>query len=187
MREAIFRLAERAGSEGWTHEQFFAACLKCEVTARAAHCGELRVKAAKVTARKSLEEFVFAHASGLKRDQVTRLGALDCVTAKDNVIFLGPPGTGKTHLAIALGVKACHVGHRVLLANAADWVTRLAEAHHASRFLAEINGPGRYPLLFIDEIGYLPFEPEGANLFFQLICAYEVASVIVTSNQIQIV
>ena len=184
MREAIPRLAERARGEGWTHEQFLAACLEREVTARAAHGGELRVKAARFPARKSLEEFDFAHATGLKRDQVAHLGTLSFVTAKDNVILLGPPGTGKTHLAIALGIKACHAGHRVLFATAADWVARLAEAHHAGRFPDEIKRLARYPLLVIDEIGYLPFEPEAANLFFQLISArYERASVIVTSNK----
>ena len=83
-----------------------------------------------------------------------------------------------------MGVKACHAGHRVLFATAADWVARLAEAHHAGRFPDEIKRLARYPLLVIDEIGYLPFEPEAANLFFQLISArYERASVIVTSNQ----
>ena len=184
MREAITRLAERARGEGWTHEQFLAACLEREVTARAAHGGELRVKAAKFPARKSLEDFDFAHATAVKRDQVAHLGTLSFVTARDNVILLGPPGTGKTHLAIALGIKACHAGHRVLFATAADWVARLADAHHAGRFPDEIKRLARYPLLVIDEIGYLPFEPEAANLFFQLISArYERASVIVTSNQ----
>ena len=184
MREAIPRLAERARNDGWTHEQFLAACLEREVTALAAHGGELRVKAARFPSRKSLEEFDFAHATAVNRDQVAHLGTLSFVTAKDNVILLGPPGTGKTHLAIALGIKACHAGHRVLFATAADWVARLADAHHAGRFPDEIKRLARYPLLVIDEIGYLPFEPEAANLFFQLISArYERASVIVTSNQ----
>ena len=120
LREALPRLLERAHSYGWSHAEFLAACLEREVTARAAHGGELRVKAAKFPARKSLEEFDFSHASGLKRDQVAHLGTLDFITARENVIFLGPPGTGKTHLATALAIKACHAGHRVEFATAAD-------------------------------------------------------------------
>ena len=184
LREALPRLLERAHADGWSHAEFLAACLEREVTARAAHGGELRVKAAKFPARKSLEEFDFAHASGLKRDQVAHLGTLDFITARENVIFLGPPGTGKTHLATALAIKACHAGHRVEFATAADWVTRLANAHHAGHFPDELKRLSRIPLLVIDEIGYLPFEPEAANLFFQLISArYERASLIVTSNK----
>ena len=94
------------------------------------------------------------------------------------------PGTGKTHLAIGLAIRACQAGHRVLFATAAQWVARLAEAHHAGRLQAELTRLGRYPLLVIDEVGYIPFEPEAANLFFQLVSArYERASLIVTSNK----
>ena len=94
------------------------------------------------------------------------------------------PGTGKTHLAIGLAIRACQAGHRVLFATAAEWVARLAEAHHAGRLQSELVRLGRYPLLVIDEVGYIPFEPEAANLFFQLVSArYERASLIVTSNK----
>jgi DNA replication protein DnaC len=182
--EAVPRLAERAREEGWSHEEFLAACLQREVTARESHGGEGRIKTARFPARKSLEEFDFDYARGLKRDLIAHLGTLDFVAAKQNVVFLGPPGTGKTHLAIGLGIRACHAGHRVAFATASQWVDRLAEAHHQAVLQDELRRLGRYPLLVVDEVGYIPFEPEAANLFFQLVSSrYERASMIVTSNK----
>jgi DNA replication protein DnaC len=184
LREAAGRLAERARAEGWSHEEFLAACLQREVAAREAHGGEGRIRQARFPARKSLEEFDFDHARGLKREQVAHLGTLDFVIARENVVFLGPPGTGKTHLAIGLGIRACQAGHRVLFATAAGWVARLADAHAAGRLQPELVRLGRYPLIVVDEVGYIPFEAEAANLFFQLVSArYERASLIVTSNK----
>ncbi|MGZ4665408.1 MAG: IS21-like element helper ATPase IstB [Frankiaceae bacterium] len=184
LRECVDRLAERARAESWTHEEFLAACLQREVSARDSHGGEDRIRAARFPGRKSLEEFDFDHARGLRRDLIAHLGTLDFVTAKDNVLLLGPPGTGKTHLATGLAIRACQAGHRTLFATATDWVTRLADAQNAGRLQDELRRLGRYPLLVIDEVGYIPFEPEAANLFFQLISSrYERASLIVTSNK----
>ena len=118
LREAVDRLAERARAESWTHEEFLVACLQREVSARESHGGEGRIRAARFPARKSLEDFDFDHARGLKRDLIAHLGTLDFVTARDNVVFLGPPGTGKTHLATGLAIRACQAGHRVLFATA---------------------------------------------------------------------
>lgn len=184
MRDAVGRLAERARAESWTHEEFLVACLQREVSARETHGGEGRIRAARFPSRKSLEEFDFDHARGLKRDLIAHLGTLDFVAAKDNAVFLGPPGTGKTHLAIGIAIRACQAGHRVLFATASEWVARLDEAHHAGRLQQELVRLARYPLIVIDEVGYIPFEPEAANLFFQLVSArYERASLIVTSNK----
>jgi hypothetical protein len=91
LRESVTRLAERARDETWTHEEFLAACLQREVAARESHGGEGRIRAARFPSRKSLEDFDFDHARGLKRETIAHLGTLDFVAAKDNVIFLGPP------------------------------------------------------------------------------------------------
>jgi DNA replication protein DnaC len=185
LRDSVPRLAQRARAESWTHEEFLIACLQREVSARESHGGEGRIRAARFPARKSLEEFNFDHARGLKRDTIAHLGTLDFVTARDNVVFLGPPGTGKTHLAIGLAIRAAQAGHRVQFATAAQWVDRLAQAHQSGRLQTELVRLGRYPLLVIDEVGYIPFEADAANLFFQLVSSrYERASLIVTSNKV---
>ncbi|MDQ3989670.1 MAG: ATP-binding protein, partial [Actinomycetota bacterium] len=106
LRESVERLAQRARAESWSHEEFLLACLQREVAARESHGGEGRIRTARFPARKSLEEFDFDHARGLKRDLLAHLSTLDFVTARDNVVFLGPPGTGKTHLATGLAIRA---------------------------------------------------------------------------------
>src|SRR5215210_8650622 len=166
---AVERLGERARAENWSHEEFLAACLEREVSSRADHGGENRIRAARFPARKTIDDFDFDHQRSLKRDVIAHLGTLDFVVAKDNVVFLGPPGTGKTHLATGLAIRACQAGHRVAFATAAQWVARLADAHAAGRLQPELVRLGRSPLLVVDEVGYIPFEAEAANLFFQLV------------------
>jgi DNA replication protein DnaC len=182
--DAAERLAERARTESWTHTEYLVACLQREVCARDSHGGEGRIRAARFPAIKTIEELDLTHLRGLTRQQLAHLGTLDFIAAKDNAVFLGPPGTGKTHLATGLAVRACQAGHRVAFATAAQWVDRLAAAHHTGRLQDELVKLGRYPLIVIDEVGYIPFEAEAANLFFQLVSnRYERASVIVTSNK----
>ena len=94
------------------------------------------------------------------------------------------PDSHLSILATGLPIRACQAGHRVLFATASQWVARLADAHHGGTLQLELVRLGRYPLLVIDEVGYIPFEPEAANLFFQLVSSrYERASLIVTSNK----
>jgi len=181
---AMPRLAERAREESWSHERFLEAVLSAEVGARESHGGEARIKAARFGARKTLEEFDFTFQRSVKKTVVEHLGQLDFLHGKENVVLLGPPGTGKTHLAIALGIRACLGGHRVAFATATEWVARLGEAKRQGELEAELRRLGRVPLLVVDEVGYIPFDPEAANLMFSLVSArYERASLVVTSNK----
>ena len=181
--EAAERFAERARDEGWTHEEYLAAVLGREIAAREASGAETRIKAARFPARKSLDEFNFEHQPALNRDTIAHLGTLAFVSKGENVVLLGPPGTGKTHLAIGLGLRAAQSGHRVLFASATDWVNRLQHAHNEGRLQAELQKLRRYPVLIVDEVGYIPFEAEAANLFFQLVSSrYEHSSLILSSN-----
>jgi DNA replication protein DnaC len=115
---------------------------------------------------------------------IEHLGQLDFLHAKQNVILLGPPGTGKTHISIALGVRACLAGQRVLFRTATEWVALLADAQRQDKLDQELDRLERIPLLVCDEVGYIPFDPQAASLMFMLVSRrYERASLIVTSNK----
>ena len=177
-------LAKRAQEEGWDHETYLAAVLAEEVTAREVHGGQHRVRAAHFPQVKTLDDFDFSFQRSVKRQTMAHLAQLDFLSEAKNVVFLGPPGTGKTHLSIALGVQAARRGHRVAFASAQEWVGRLGEARRLGTLEAELERLRRIPLLIVDEVGYIPFDPEAAALFFALISSrYERASLVVSSNK----
>jgi DNA replication protein DnaC len=181
---ALPKLADRARAEEWSYEKFAQALLSTEVSAREAHGGEGRIRSARFPARKTLEEFDFTFQRSVKKTVIEHLGQLDFLHAKENVILLGPPGTGKTHLGIALGIRACLAGQRVIFKTATEWVALLADQQRQGRLDDELKRLERYPLLICDEVGYIPFDPQAANLMFMLVSRrYERASLIVTSNK----
>src|ERR671916_1188290 len=107
---ALPKLADRARAEEWSYERFVEALLSTEVSARDSHGGEARIRQARFPARKTLEEFDFSFQRSVRKTVIEHLGQLDFLHAKECIVALGPPGTGKTHLAIAFGIRACLAG-----------------------------------------------------------------------------
>jgi DNA replication protein DnaC len=182
--ERLEQTAERARAEQWPYERFLESLIEAEVFARDASGARMRVRAAGFPALKTLEDFDWSAQPSAERPLVLHLAQLAWIEEQANVCFLGPPGTGKTHLAIALGLKACERGYRVAFATAQEWVSRLEQAQDRNQLEQELKRLERYHLLVVDEVGYLPLERQAANLLFALVSRrYERGSIVVTSNR----
>src|SRR5271168_2545035 len=181
---ALPKLDERARDAEWSYARFAEALLSTEISSRESSGGQLRIRAARFPSRKTLEEFDFTFQRSVKKQVIEHLGQLDFLHAKENVVLLGPPGTGKSHLAIAISIRACLAGQCVAFATATEWVARLGDAKRQGTLEAELRRLAFIPLIVVDEVGYIPFDPEAANLMFSLVSSrYERASLIVTSNK----
>jgi DNA replication protein DnaC len=177
------KLAREAASKNEAYENYLLRLTEAEVTTRAANALLARIRAAGFPVVKDLDTFNFAAIPSLPKQKVLELARGAWVEEHSNCCLIGNAGTGKTHLAIALGLAACRLGRRVRFVTAAGLVTQLEEAQQQHRLERVLTQLDRVDLLVIDELGYLSFSRGGAELLFQVVAdRYERRSVLVTSN-----
>ena len=182
--ERLEALLQHAAAQELPYAEFLEQVLGEEVAAKASKNIAMRTAMARLPFVKPLETFDFGYQPSIDRKQVQTLATCHFIEHGDNVIVLGPPGVGKTHLAVSLGLKAIENGYRVLFTTAANLIAVLTRAHAEGRLDEKLKVYATPRLLIIDEIGYLPIDRLGANLFFQLISRrYERGPMVLTSNQ----
>jgi DNA replication protein DnaC len=160
------------------------ALLGAQITLRNNRRLQAAMRSSRLPRVKTLADFDFSFQPSLKREQIESLHTLGFIERRENVVFLGPPGVGKTHLAISLAVAAAESGRRVYYGTLGDLIASLEDAQQAGRLTHRMRTLGFPSLLIVDEIGYLPISKTGAMLFFQLISRrYEHASTVLTSNK----
>ncbi len=176
-------LARQAREERWSPEEYLHEVLAVEVQSRAESAVRQRVREARFPEPKTLDTFDFAASDGVDAAQITDLARGKWIAAAENLILAGPIGTGKTHLAIALGLEAARQRRHVAFWRAADLVRALVEARDGRELTRLQRRLGRVDLLVLDELGFVPFDRTGGELLFNLIAdRYERKSVLVTTN-----
>jgi DNA replication protein DnaC len=177
------RAADSCATANRSYTQYLSVLAEQEVNQRTQRAIERRIAAAKFPQLKTLDTFDFAAQPSVKKQQILQLAECHFIAEKTNLIFLGPCGTGKTHLSIALGHLACVKGYKVYFDTAAGLINTLIEAKNEYRLSKKMKQLMRFDLLICDELGYIPFDREGTDLLFQLVASrYEHGTTIVTTN-----
>ena len=177
------RQAAESRRQGQSMPEYLATLAHLEATAQQERRIQRRIKDARFPVVKTLDAFDFAAVPSLDRERVLELFRCEWVEARSNLVFLGPVGVGKTHLATALGVACCQRDYRVRFTTAAELVNDLVDAKRDGRLARKLRYLERFDVLLIDEVGYLPFDRESADLLFTLIGRlYEQRSLVLTTN-----
>lgn len=180
----IYRdLSQRATTNNLQYEEYLALLLEEEVKRKTESSVKAKIIKSRLPYLKTLEEFDFTYQPGLKEKEMIRLSSLEFIEQKGNVLLLGPPGVGKTHLSVGLAVKACIAKYRVLFTTTQKLIEDLMLSKKDGSLVEKLMAYSRLNLLIIDELGYMPITREQANLLFQLISMrYEKGAIILTSN-----
>jgi DNA replication protein DnaC len=177
-------VCEQAAARELDYKSFLREALSTEWQGRFRRGIEARLRLSRFPWLKTLEQFDFEFQPSIDKRQVRELAGLSWVERSQNVVILGPPGVGKTHLAVGLGIKAVESGYTVLFLTLEELMTRLVRAKHENRLERTLQQLSYPKVLVVDEIGYLPLSREEASLFFRLLVRrYERASLVVTSNK----
>jgi len=177
------KIAERAAADNADHLAFLLQLCELELIERERKAAERRLKLARFPAHKLLDEFDFAARPSVNKPLLLQLLQGDYLDQRENIILVGPSGTGKTHLAISLGVAACGQGKKVRFFRVTELITLLLEAKEERQLLRLRHQLGKLDLLILDELGYVPASKAGAELVFDVIAsAYERNSMVVTTN-----
>jgi DNA replication protein DnaC len=177
------KLARLCATEGVDHVGYLSRLAELEMIERDRHKVERRIKAARFPVVKSLDSFDFAAIPKLNKMRVLELARCEWIERRENVIALGPSGTGKTHVALGLGLAACQKGMSVGFTTASALVSEMMEARDERRLLRFQKQMAAYQLLIIDELGFVPLSKTGAELLFELISQrYERGATLITSN-----
>lgn len=177
-------LAEEAAAKDRSFCDFTECLLARQMEATDARSCETIARLAGFPARKTLAEFDFSFQPSVNRKQVTELCSCAFVERAENVVLLGPPGVGKTHIAIAIGLEAARRRMQVKFTTAAKLIASLSEARTHDSFSRRLAGFTHPRLLIIDEVGFLPLKPAEAGFLFEVVCRrYEHASIVLTSNK----